>query len=126
MLARTSHRLLLLGMLAGCSHGPANSRSFSFALRAESDPGEPLAGVQLLRAGKVLATSDIAGTARFSLAGDEGRRETLQASCPAGTTVFEKELTTTLRAYREGSSPELLVRCSPNERELTVVALFEH
>lgn len=116
----------MVGMLAACGQGAAEAKHYPFALRAESDPGEPLAGVQLLRAGKVLATSDINGSASFALAGEEGGHETLEASCPAGTTVFEKELTTTLRAYQSGRSPELLVRCSPNERELTVVALFEH
>jgi hypothetical protein len=124
-----SPKLVLLPVacaLVACGTGATETKSYPFSLRGESDPGEPLAGVQLRQGGRLVATSDMNGFARFVLRGEEGQHETLGAGCPAGTTVFEKELTTTLRAYQSGRVPELLARCAPNERELAVVAIFEH
>jgi hypothetical protein len=82
--------------------------------------------VKLLRSAKPVAETSADGTDSFALAGDEGQRVSLQAVCPAGTTSYERELNTTLRSYANGRSPELLVRCAPNERELTVVAIFQN
>jgi hypothetical protein len=124
--SRTVTLLVFAGALVACGQAGSEAKNYPFTLRAESDPGEPMAGVQLLRSGKVVANSDINGYAGFTLAGEEGLHVTLGAGCPPGTSVFESELTTTLRGYQADKVPELLVRCSPNERELTVVAMFEH
>jgi len=120
-----------LALLAAASVSVAcgasqESKPYAFTLLAESDPGEPLAGVKLLRDSKPVAETSADGTDSFALAGDEGQRVTVQAVCPVGTTNYEHELTTTLRSYANGRSPELLVRCAPNERELTVVAIFQN
>ena len=126
LLLRSSTLLIAGGLLSACGQGRATAGSYAFTLRAEGDPGEPMAGVRLLRGEQVVATSDQDGVAAFALGGDEGRHVKLSAVCPEGTTVFEKELTTTLRAYEGGRVPELLARCAPDERELTVVALLEN
>lgn len=117
---------LICGLSAACEQGPATGKRYAFTLRAEGDPGEPLAGVRLLRTQQLVATSDREGFAAFALGGGEGQHVRLEAVCPEGTTVFEKELTTTLRAYAGDRVPELLARCAPDERELTVVALLEN
>lgn len=114
---------LALGLLA-CGNAQQGKR-YSFTLSAESDPGEPLNGVQLLRGGKKVAETNADGAATLTLAGTEGQRVTFTISCPPGTTPYEPDVTTTLRSYEGGKMPELLVRCAPNERELTVVAMFE-
>ncbi len=114
------------GVLAACGPDSALPKSYAFTLRAEGYPGEPMAEVRLQRGGQVVATSDADGFAAFALAGDEGQHLELNVACPEGTTVFEKDLTTTLRAYEGGRVPELLARCAPNEHELTVVALLEN
>jgi hypothetical protein len=124
--SRTSKLVLLCGSLLACARGNALSHGYAFTLRAEGDPGEPLAGVRLLNGEQVVATSDADGFAKFTVGGEEGHHVKLSVVCPEGTTVFEKELTTTLRAYADDRVPELLARCAPNERELTVVALFEN
>lgn len=117
--------IALLGVaLLGCGSSQ-RAQSYGFTLLAESDPGEPLNGVQLLRGGKKVAETNADGAAMLSLSGAEGQRVTFAVTCPPGTTPYERDLTTTLRTYESGSVPELLVRCAPNERELTVVAMFE-
>lgn len=118
--------LIAVGVSVACGNGDSDGKRYAFTLLAESDPGEPLAGVQLLRASKQVAETGPDGTAALSLAGDEGQRVSVSAVCPIGTTAYERELTTTLRSYANGRSPELLVRCAPNERELTIAARFEN
>jgi hypothetical protein len=114
---------IALGLLA-CGNSQ-KGKVYAFTLLAESDPGEPLNGVQLARSGKKVAESGADGSARLSLSGAEGQRVAFAVTCPPGTTPYEPEVTTTLRSYEGGTMPELLVRCAPNERELTVVAMFE-
>lgn len=122
----TSWLLAVSSALSACGLRSEQAQSYPFTLRAESDPSEPLAGVQLSWAGQVVATSDAQGAAAFALRGDEGLHVALTAQCPPSTTAFERELSTTLRAYQGTGVPELLVRCTPNERELAVVARFEN
>lgn len=126
LLSPTLLLLLTVCALGACGQAATDLKQYAFRLKAESDPGEPISGVQLRKGAELVATSDQDGVAAFALVGEEGQRVLLSSACPAGTTVFEKELTTTLRAYDGGRVPELLVRCAPNERELTVVALLEN
>jgi hypothetical protein len=126
-LLHTAGRLLVVATtLVACAGGARESRKYPFTLLGESDPNEPLAAVQLMRNGKKVAETSADGLAEFTLLGDEGQRVALTAACPIGTTAYERELTTTLRTYANQKYPEVLVRCAPNERELTVVAMFEN
>jgi hypothetical protein len=124
-LKRAAQSLLVAAALVACGSGSQQGKSYAFTLLGESDPGEPLAAVQLLRNGKALAETNADGVAQLSLIGNEGQRLAVTAGCPVGTTPYERELTTTLRTYESARTPELLVRCAPNERELTVVAMLE-
>ena len=124
-LSRALRLFALAGLLAACDDAQALT-SYGFRLAAESDPGEPLAGVQLRQAAKLVAQSGSDGVATFALAGQEGQHAALSVVCPPETTANEPELSTTLRSYSGGRTPELLARCTPNLRELVVVAMFEN
>ncbi len=127
---RTLHRSIQLAVVAtalsACSGQSPEAKRYAFTLLGESDPGEPLSGVQLLRNGKAVAETNADGFGSLSLAGEEGQRVALTAGCPAGTAAFERDLTTTLRSYANQRVPELLVRCAPNDHDLTVVVMFEN
>jgi hypothetical protein len=116
-------------VLALCSAGcgaSESARTYPFTLVAESDPGEPLPAVRLLRGKQKVAESDGDGSMDFTLSGAEGERVSLQADCPPNTTAYEPNLTTTLRTYANKRAAEILVRCAPNERELAVVVLLQN
>lgn len=125
-LERSIQLALVALSLVACSGGAPEAKHYSFTLLGESDPGEPLGFVQLLRNGKAVAETNTDGFAALSLTGEEGQRVALSAGCPAGTTPFERDLTTTLRSYAGERAPELLVRCAPNDHDLTVVVMLEN
>jgi hypothetical protein len=92
-----------------------------FAFRVVSDPSKPLAGVNLLRDGKVLATSDAAGVAAFTMDGRDGETFGVSIECPAG---FQSPTQPTQVMLRRLASSDVVAEydaaCPPRTRAIVV------
>ncbi len=115
--------LLVLFAVVACDVRavPGTTRAYAFGVSAQSDPGEPLAGIALVRDGKVVATSDSSGLMQLELLGREGVTLRLDVKCPAGHQAQEPTLAVALRRYVDGARPRLTVACPPLERSLALV-----
>ena len=116
--------VLALGAVACRSRGPEDdprARVFSLAVDAVSDPGVPLAGVELRLGDHAVGTTNEKGRATFSLTGAEGGLAEVAVRCPAAHESPGEPLAITLRRFVPGSPPPTYaVRCPPTVR--TVVA----
>lgn len=116
--------LLFLGLaLASCSR-EAPLKTYDLAVHVESDPGKPLAGVNVLHAGQTLGSTNEDGRVVIRATGNEGERVELELECPAKFKAPEAPLTVTLR--RSAQRPEYFARCAPLSRKLVVAARMEH
>jgi hypothetical protein len=94
---------------------------FSLQVRVESDPGTPLPGAVLSRAGKQVGQSDAQGLIPLHLSGALGESLTLDVSCPSGFRAPGKPLTVSLRSLIDDKHrPEYRVTCAPELRNLVV------
>jgi hypothetical protein len=108
--------------VAGCDAlGPAKKPSQAIVFAAESDPGVPLAGVQVLHRGKVAATTQADGSAPLQITGQEGETFDFDVKCPAGYRAPEAPIAVVLRRTAgAGVAARFPVRCVPRERTLVV------
>lgn len=123
------HVLALFAFLScsGCGSSEHTRHDYPFLVRVESDPGRPLPGVLLSRAGKPLGASDAAGTIRLNARGREGETLAFEIRCPAGHRQTNEPLSVVLRTRTEQSKiPEYLLRCPPLKRTLVVAVRAEH
>lgn len=114
--------LTFVALLAatGCSETPRPPQRF--AVRAFSDPGQPLAGARVLLGGEVVATSDGSGMAVFALQGREGQSFDVAVQCPAGYQTRSQTLAVMLRRIESPDSlTEYDAACPPRTRSIVVV-----
>ena len=115
--------LLVTAVAAAC--GARAPAVLAIAVQAERDPGVPLAGVELVLAGKPVARSDAQGRARLSLRGQPGDVLELNVRCPEGF-GSPGPIAVVLRPLAEASKvPEYLARCAPRTRSLVVAVRAE-
>jgi hypothetical protein len=106
--------LLALGtLLAACATD--KPQRTSVVVRAEADPGAPLAGVSVLLDGRVLGKSDPKGALPLELEGLLGEAVRLDVSCPNGHRLTSSPLRVMLRPVN-GRAPEYKVSCPPARR----------
>jgi len=119
--------LLALGLsTAACADDHAKRR-YEFVVRAQSDPGEPLAGVVISHAGQVLGTSDGQGRVRLGADGLEGEALSLSIRCPPGHRSPSPLLAVVLRrAVDANVRPEYVATCPPETRTLVVAVRAEN
>lgn len=110
--------LAALLLSAGCARKPI--ASYAIAVRAESDPGKPLAHVRITSRGATLGESDDQGLASFSLEGNAGDMIPLETHCPPGHRAPKLPLQVVLRAISAGISPQFRVVCQPLTRSLVL------
>jgi hypothetical protein len=116
---KRSAQLWLSVLVAACT--AAAAPPYELTVRVESDPGRPLAGARLMRAGKLLGTTDDKGTVQVAVAGSAGETLELEAACPAGHRSPDKPLSVVLKPLMEnGRRPEYRVSCAPLVRSLVV------
>lgn len=120
--------LLLSAFAGGCGAlSDAPNPPFEVRLRVESDPGEPLGGATITRAGSAVATTDVAGIARLSLQGAEGDAVDLSVQCPSGYQSPPHAVSVTLRRIADPSKvPEFPVSCPPLVRHIVVAVRAEN
>ena len=113
--------LAALPLLVSAACASPKLRSFDIRVQAESDPGVPLSGVSIARAGSLLGTSNTRGRLAASLTGRTGERVQLDVDCPAGFTAATQWLEITLRPREPRlASPMYAVRCRPQLRTLVI------
>jgi hypothetical protein len=111
----------LLAALVACGAAEPRETPYEFVVRAESDPGEPLAGAVLTHAGQVLGKSNAQGALTLSAQGVEGESLSLDVRCPENFRSPNKPLVVALRKLSEPKKrPEYRVSCPPLTRTLLV------
>jgi hypothetical protein len=115
-----------IGIAAGACYTAPAPGQYSLVLRAHSDDGAPLAGVEFRGNGTRLGTTGAAGTVTASLVAREGTVMTVRAHCPDGFRSPERPHLLTLRRFeglRESSAGRLDVtaECRPTQRRGVVV-----
>lgn len=122
---RTPALPLALAIAAAACGGRAKTE-FPIAVRAESDPGKPLAGVRFAAGGADLGSSGADGLTRLALSGRPGDRVELTVTCPDGYSAPAKPLAVVLRPLGEPDRvPEYRTLCAPNLRSLVVAVRAE-
>jgi hypothetical protein len=115
--------LAVLGgpLAAGCIDAGSSNQKYEFVIRIHGDPGRPLAGVPLSRAGEKIAVSDARGTIVLAAHGQEGETLAFEVVCPNGHRSPSKPLSIVLRRLTERDRrPEYSVSCPPHKRTLVV------
>lgn len=109
----------LLGIVLGCS--PVEAPRYAVAVRVESDPGQAVAGANVVGAGKTLAKTDASGLAALSLTGALGAQIALSVRCPEGFRQPSEPVSVILRPAEPNTpAPEYRVMCPPSLRSLVV------
>lgn len=110
---------------SGCDGGERKAVPYKVAVFVQSDPRVPLAGAQILKAGKLLATSGPDGRVVLELGGAEGDPVDLQIRCPDAYQSPTAPVSFVLRRYAEGKVPEYGVECQPRLRKVVVAVRSE-
>ncbi len=109
----------VIGFALACT--PPQANSYPIVVRAESDPGAPLANVQLAHAGKVLGKTDASGALQLALPGAPGEHVMLDVGCPEGHRKSAQPLRVVLRPLAEANrKPEYRVTCKPELRSIVI------
>jgi hypothetical protein len=120
---------LAIGLLAASacdSLAPPKKPSQAIAFAAESDPGIPLAGVQVLHRAKVVAITGTDGAASLQITGQEGESFEFDVRCPVGHRSPEAPVSVVLRRTAgQGVPARFPIRCAPKERTLVVAVRAE-
>jgi hypothetical protein len=126
VLRQLSRVLLALIALVSCAQEAAVDE-YELSIRIESDPGRPLAGATLIGAGAFQTVSDVTGTVRMRVLGEQGQRLRFQIRCPYGHRSPEQPLELTLtRLGAEAPPPEYRVRCAPELRSVVIAVRAQH
>lgn len=110
-----------LGM--SCTAASSDSSAvqrFTIDVQVESDPGKPLARVQILRGATELGRTADTGTARVVLEGQSGNAIMVRVVCPDGYAARDESLSVTLRSFVGTSVPQYRTQCEPLMRSLVV------
>jgi hypothetical protein len=100
---------------------PPPPPTFQATIRVEGDPGQPLAGTQVLYKNKQIGMTDATGLVTFKLKGNDGQVFDLMVKCPPGYESPTKPLSVTLRKLTDPKAqPEYSVKCPPTLRTIVV------
>lgn len=116
---------LSLALLCSCetkSAGearPALESDFPVSIAARSE-GQPVAGVELHLKGRLVGTTDPAGSARVVLRGVEGDTAALSVKCPANYYSPERGTRIALRHLDNGSAARFEVECLARVHQVVV------
>ncbi len=107
--------------LAVSACGPTEQAPHQVLVRVESEPGQPLAGAVISRAGRELGASQADGIVALGLTGVPGEVVELSTACPSGYRAPEKPLSVALRQLADRTrKPEYKVLCAPLLRSLVI------
>jgi hypothetical protein len=94
---------------------------FPVVIRADSDPGIPLAGAQVIRKEQVIGTTGPDGKLGVTFQGTEGDVLEIKVQCPAGYQQPTGVLLVPLRKLSDSKPPEYATKCPPTLRRVVVV-----
>jgi len=119
----TSLSVVALVLVAcGVDHEPVR---VEVAIHTESDPGVPLAGVEVSAAGSPIGVSDASGVLQASLSGERGANVALRASCPADHREGRVDASVALRPVFDATGAprrlDVTLGCPPSARSGVVV-----
>lgn len=118
--------VLSCGAFLGCEE-EEREREYAFLIHTESDPGRPLAGVEIQQSDKRVGLSGEEGSVQLKVRGKEGESMPFRVLCPEGHKGPRELLSLTLRSVGEKERfPEFFVRCEPQLRSLVVVVRAEN
>jgi hypothetical protein len=93
---------------------------FDIVVRVESDPGHPVAGAALIKAGNVGPSTGPDGSVQVKIGGLEGETVDLSVRCPAGFVSPLRPLSVLLRRNVGGKLPEYKTECPPEVRHMVI------
>lgn len=94
---------------------------FEVQISVSSDPGQPLAGTELLSGSRVVGKTDAAGSAKVRFDGRDGEQIELTVRCPPDYESPAAPLTIPLRRLAKGSQqPRFEARCAPSLRTVVI------
>ena len=93
---------------------------FEVAIHVESDPGRPVPGVTVLKAGKEGPQTDANGRVVLKISGVEGESVDLTIRCPPDYTSPSAPITVLLHRLSGGKAPEYQATCTPSLRRMVV------
>src|SRR5258706_15639143 len=115
---------LVLGVvtLSGCEILRAPPVApFETQIRVVGDPGEQLAGVEVVYRQRVVGTTDQTGLVKLQLKGDEGSNYDLSVRCPKGYSSPAKPISVVLRrSAEENAHAEYQVDCPRASRSVVI------
>ena len=104
---------------------PSGPPGWKVTLRASSDIGKPLSGVQFHRSSRRLGATGASGAIDVELPGRDGETADIMATCPPGFRPLREPIHVKLRAFRgveQGHGHlEHRVTCRPERRNVVVV-----
>jgi hypothetical protein len=111
--------LLTVAALGGCTTPPP--APLAVMVHVRSDPGRPLAGVEVQYSGQTIAATDATGAAKLTLRGHEGEQFDVTVACPAGFQSPAQPLSIVLHRLADPTRmPEYEAACPPTTREVIV------
>ena len=117
-LTLTLASLALVG--AGCE-APPPPAPFQIYVKVESDPGRPIAGAVVSRAGKELGRTGPDGRAMVKMPGVEGEIVDVGVTCPEGYAPPKAPINVRLTRLADKTKiPEYALNCPPNLRRVVV------
>lgn len=111
---------------AGCEEPPPPT-PFPIFVKVESDPGRPIAGAIVSRAGKELGVTGPDGRAMVKMPGVEGEIADIGVTCPEGYAAPKAPLNVRLTHLADKTRvPEYGVACPPNVRRVVIAVRAEN
>jgi hypothetical protein len=111
---------------AGCEEPPPPA-PFPIYVKVESDPGRPIIGAIVSRAGKELGRTGPDGRAMVKMPGIEGEIVDIGVTCPEGYAMPKAPLNVRLTQLADKTKvPEYGVSCPPNLRRVVIAVRAEN
>lgn len=119
---RSMAALIALASVGACALEQEASapERYPVQLRALSEEGEPLEGVEMLVSGQLLGATDARGRLLVQLPGQEGRQVTFEARCPKGSDRRGEPGSLRLRKL-SGPPPEVELTCGRSKRVAALI-----
>lgn len=120
-LTRRSVVIVVVGTILSCSGSGGPEQLFPIAFVAESDPGVPLAQVEVLVDGASIGETLADGRLQTTISGPGGKRIRIEHRCPDGYNLPSNPKSFTLREFQSieasPSTPmEITLKCPPQQR----------